>query len=267
MQIITLTTDWGLSDYYVGVVKGRLYSMIHDVLVVDITHGICDYDIVKTAFIVKNACCEFPEGSIHIIDVNSYEQGETNYSKARPYLAIKHNNQFYICTDDGMPSVVFGNDPVEIVEIDLFNETDYYTFSALDLFPKVAKMIAENNSIDKVGRKINQFYNLVPQTHFILTDNNTVIKTQVIYVDNYGNLFLNIKDTEFYEIRKERGFVIRLGIGKITKISSSYADVAIGDLLLTISSSGYLQIALREGNCSGLLSIKRGDTITITFDE
>ena len=101
MQIITLTTDWGLSDYYVGVVKGRLYSMIHDVLVVDITHSICDYDIVKTAFIVKNACCEFPEGSIHIIDVNSYEQGETNYSKARPYLAVKHNNQFYICTDDG----------------------------------------------------------------------------------------------------------------------------------------------------------------------
>ncbi len=74
MQIVTLTTDWGYGDYYMGVVKGRLYSTIADVQVVDITHNIRKYDNLSAAFVVKNACFEFPEGTIHIIDVNSYEE-------------------------------------------------------------------------------------------------------------------------------------------------------------------------------------------------
>ena len=94
MQIVTLTTDWGYSDYYIGVVKGRLYSTIEDVNVVDITHNIRKYDLLAAAFVVKNACLEYPEGTIHIIDVDSYEtvkkEGE---DRDRSFIAVKYRGQ------------------------------------------------------------------------------------------------------------------------------------------------------------------------------
>lgn len=267
VQIVTLTTDWGLSDYYVGIVKGRLYSLLNDVLIVDITHNIEDYDLLKTSFIVKNACMQYPEGTIHIIDVNSYEQGELSGVKPRPYIVVKHNNQYYVCTDNGLPSMVFGNDEVEICDIALYNETDYYTFAALDLFPKVVKMISENKSIEHIGNRMSSFCNVVPSTQFISQENNSMLLAQVIYVDKYGNVFLNVKDYEFNKIRKNRSFKIRIGTHHITNISLSYADVGIGYPLLTISSSGYLQLALREGSYSSLLSVRIGDNVAIFFGE
>lgn len=267
MQIVTLTTDWGLSDYYVGVVKGRLYSLLNDVIVVDITHEIDDFNLLKTAFIVENACTKYPEGTIHIIDVNSYEQGEVNGSKPRPYVVVKHKNQYYICTDNGLPSMIFGNDEVEITDIALFNETDYYTFAALDLFPKVVKMIAESKSIENIGSKMDSFYNKVPNTQFILQNNNTELIAKAIYIDKYGNVFLNIKDYEFNKIRNNRSFKIMVGREIVENISLSYADVEFGCPLLTISSSGYLQLALRESNYSALIGVNVDDSVKITFGE
>lgn len=267
MQIITLTTDWGLSDYYVGVVKGRLYSLLDDIIVVDITHDIENYNLLKTAFIVKNACLKYPEGTIHIIDVNSFEQGETSNLKPRSYIVVKHKNQYYICTDNGLPSMVFGNDPVEITDIALFNETDYYTFASLDLFPKVVKMIVESKNIANIGNRMETFSNLVPQKYFITQSNNSEVIVQVIYVDKYGNVFLNIKDNEFNKIRNNRRFRVMVGVKPVETISLSYADVDVGDPLLTISSSGYLQLALREGNFSSLLGVRIDDSIKIFFDE
>lgn len=267
MQIITLTTDWGLSDYYVGVVKGRLYSLIKDILVVDITHNIENFDLAVTAFIVKNACTQYPEGTIHIIDVNSYEQGSVNGSKPRPYVVVKHNNQYYICTDNNLPSMIFGNDEIEITDINLYNETDFYTFAALDLFPKVAKMIAENHSLDNIGSRLDRLYNRTPQTTFMLIDNDSTIVATVTYIDKYGNIFLNVKDVDFRRIKNNRHFKIKVGYQEITKMSLSYADVDGGQPLLTVSSSGYLQLALREGNLSALLNIREEDTIFIHFHE
>ena len=93
MQIVTLTTDWGYGDYYMGVVKGRLYSTIADVQVVDITHNIRKYDNLSAAFVVKNACFEFPEGTIHIIDVNSYEETKDEDKRERNFVAITHKGK------------------------------------------------------------------------------------------------------------------------------------------------------------------------------
>lgn len=267
MQIVTLTTDWGVSDYYVGVVKGRLYSLLNDAMVIDITHNIDNFDLLKTSFIVKNACMQYPEGTIHIIDVNSYEQGETSSSKPKPYVVVKHNNQYYICTDNGLPSMVFANEDIEIRDITLYNETDYYTFAALDLFPKVVKIIAESRSMESVGNAMTSFYNNVPNTQYITRNNNSELIAQVIYVDKYGNIFLNIKDHEFNKIRNNRGFKIRVGGYEVNNISLSYADVVVGFPLLTISSSGYLQLALREGSYSSLLSVRTGDSVVILFCE
>lgn len=265
MQIVTLTTDWGYIDHYIGVVKGRLYSTIADVNVVDITHNIKKYDLLSAAFVVRNACMEFPEGTIHIIDVNSYEEGrKEDETKSKFFIAIKHKGQYYICTDNGLPSMVFGNDEVEIVQINLYNESNYYTFEALDLFAKVAKNIAEAGKIDFLGISKDGFENKIPRNYPIISHDR--IKTEVIYIDDYGNAFLNITANEFAKALAGRGFCIMIDKRKkITKLSQAYADNdgCVDDVLLTISSTDYLQLAVREGSISELRGLHVGSSILI----
>ncbi len=257
MQIITLTTDWGYRDHYIGVVKGRLYSTIADVNVVDITHNVRKFDLLSAAFIVKNSCFEFPEGTIHIIDVNSYE------AAGKSFIAIKHRGQYYICTDNGLPSAVFGDEDVEIVQLDGYKESNYYTFATLDFFAKIAKNITEAHRIDFLGVSKENFETQVAQSRPIITTDK--IKTEVMYVDDYGNAFLNIKADEFARVLNGRGFAIVIDKKrKITKLSQSYADnEGLDDVLLTVSSTDYLQLAIREGSIRNLRSIDVGDRVII----
>ena len=264
MQIVTLTTDWGYGDYYMGVVKGRLYSTIADVQVVDITHNIRKYDNLSAAFVVKNACFEFPEGTIHIIDVNSYEETKDDDKRERNFVAIKHKGQYYICTDDGLPSIVFGNDEVEIVRISLFNETNYYTFAALDLFAKVAKHISEAGTIEHLGVKQEGFVNQLILPKPLIYEDRIIVT--VIHVDSYGNAFLNITDKEFKAARGRKNFFIQIDkVCNVTKLSQSYADLdkKLDNAVLTISSSGYLELALKGESISRLRNIQVGDTFVI----
>ncbi len=257
MQIITLTSDWGYRDHYVGLVKGRLYSTIADCMVVDITHSIPKFNLHAAAFIVKNACFEYPEGTIHIIDVNSYE-GEN-----KSFIAVKHRGQYYICTDNGLPKSVFGNDEVEIVQINLYNESNYYTFATLDLFAKVAKHIAEAGTIEHLGVREEGFVNRIVNSAPVVEQNK--IRTEVIYIDDYGNAFLNLKADEFARIRGGRKFKIEIAKNRfITDLEQSYADEkGKDDVLLTIRTTGYLQIAIREGNFSEIRCIEVGSSIII----
>lgn len=258
MQIITLTTDWGNKDYYIGLIKSQLYKNIAQVNVVDISHDIKKYDTLSAAFVVKNACLNFPKGTIHIIDVNTFE------SKQSSFLVVKAKEQYFICTDNGLPSLVFENIDVEIYDTSfILSDSNYYTFAVWDNFCKVAKLISENNSLDLLGLKQSEF--TVKKTSSQPFFDRDIISCTVIYIDDYGNAYLNITNEEFDTIISERKFEIVLNNRyKITKISQSYQDVASrGDALLTVSVTGKMELALREGNFAKLLGYKVGSTVEI----
>lgn len=258
MQIITLTTDWGNKDYYIGLIKSQLYKNIAQANVVDISHEIKKYDTLSAAFVVKNACLNFPKGTIHIIDVNTFE------SKQSSFLVVKAKEQYFICTDNGLPSLVFENIDVEIYDTSfILSDSNYYTFAVWDNFCKVAKLISENNSLDLLGIKQSEF--AVKKTSSQPFFDRDIISCTVIYIDDYGNAYLNITNEEFDTIITERKFEIILNNRyKITKISQSYQDVASrGDALLTVAATGKMELALREGNFAKLLGYKVGSTVEI----
>ena len=143
MAIITLTSDWGLSDYYVPAVKGAIYSALPDVNVVDITHNLEPFDLRSAAFIVKNCYRNFPEGTIHILAV------ETEESIENPHIALKVNGHYFIGTDNDVFSLVIDEDPYEAVMIDVVQDTDFFTFSTRDRFVKVAAMIAKGQPLSE----------------------------------------------------------------------------------------------------------------------
>lgn len=256
MQIITLTTDWGLKDQYIGQVKGLLYSTIDDVNVIDITHNIKKYDISSAAFIIKNACLNFPENTIHIIDVNTYE------NKDRSFIVVKANKQYYICVDNGLPSLVFDGMDKEITTIDFYSESNFYTFAVLDNFCKVAKYLSVAKTLDGIGNKMEEFITKRFFPKPAITP-NAIICT-IIYVDDYGNVYLNLDDKQFAQILKDRDFEIPINTdATINKISTSYQDKKACEALLTVSATGNLQLAVKEDNFSRLLRYNINDQITI----
>ncbi|MBP1629555.1 MAG: hypothetical protein H6Q15_448 [Bacteroidetes bacterium] len=260
MQLVTLSTDWGNSDHYVGAVKAKLYSIIEDCHVVDITHNIDKFNIPSAAFIVKNACLGFPKGTIHIIDVDCAESSENLH------VLIKWNDQFFICTDNGLPNLVFDTlNDVRIYGLSVFQDSNFYTFSAFNLFCKVASEIAKGEPVEDLGYEIQDFYRKGSQIKPAYIFGS--ISCTVFHVDSYGNAFLNITINDFLDILKDRKFLIEIEKFKIEKISTSYIDVRINNPLLTVSSTGYLQIAINKANASELLGYRIGTPVTIKIIE
>ena len=260
--IVTLTTDWGYSDFFAGSVKGKLYSTIPGVQVVDITHGIPPYQLNRATFVVKHGCLGFPPGTIHIIDVCSSQ------SKDHPFVVVEHNGQYFICTDNGLPAAIFGYEGVNAVIIDgVSQDSDYYTFAARDLFCKVAAMLAQGAPLSSLGFPTDT---LLRKTSFSTTCHDNDIKVHVIYIDSYGNCNLNITLDEFEQFRQGRKFEMQVHEVRLNKISHTYIETDSknpfrSSLLLTVSSTGHLQLALTNGNASQMFNLQYHETVVVKF--
>ena len=260
MQIVTLTTDWGTKDFFSGMVKAKLYSNIPDVPVVDITHDIEPYNLSSTAFVVKNACLNFPKGTIHIIDVNSFI-GDSYF------VVVEYKEQYYICTDNKMPYSVFGDECTNIVEIATYWDANFYNFAAHDLFCKVAIMIANGTPLDEIGYKHDSLKK--SQAIGCIYDNNS-IRASIMYIDSYGNAYLNVTFEKFMEISKGRKCVVNIRSERhnVEKLFSSYDDQKEdSQVILTVSSTGYIELALKISSAEQLFGLSVRDQVLITFTE
>lgn len=264
MQLITLTTDWGTSDFFAGMVKGRLYSTIPDVQIVDIAHDILPYNVIQASFVVRNACLDFPAETIHIIDVDTHE------TKDQPYVVVKYNNQYYICADNGIPSAVFNKKEIDIVQIKLFQDSNFYTFPAYNLFCLVASELAKSHSLESVGYVRNKLAPYTAPTYSYYPSSGR-LDASIMYIDSYGNAYLNITYEEFESVRQGRKIKLSIGtaVAKPIKVSLSYFDsVDYGEngLVLTVSATGYMEIALLHESAQDLLEIRLRKSVTIHFE-
>jgi len=145
MPIITLTSDWGTNDHYSGMVKGSILSKIPNATIIDITHNIPPFNLNSASFILRNVIHTFPKGTIHIIDINS------DASIEMPHTVLVHNGQYLIGADNGLFSLIFDSKPDEAFEIDMIQDSDSFTFSACDIFIKIAQHIVDGKSLSEVG--------------------------------------------------------------------------------------------------------------------
>lgn len=259
--IVTLTTDWGEKDFFCGMVKGKLYSYIPNVRVVDITHGIDPFNLTHASFVVKNACLGFPAGTIHIIDVDTVETEEN------AFVVVKYNDQYYICTDNGLPAAVFGTDFQSVTQLRVNQDSNFFTFAAHDLFCKVAALLAAETPLTEMGEFVPTL-NPASSLGYVVSDD--VLKVYITYIDNYGNAYLSITYEKFMEILNHRNFKMYVTEFVITNIANSYIDTSERksrktEMLLTVSSTGYMQIALKRASAAQLAGLNFMDAITIKF--
>ncbi len=272
--IITLTTDFGTKDYFVGAVKGRIYSELPNAHVVDISHKITPFSINETAYVIKNAYKHFPKGSIHIIAVDA------EWSIENKHLVFLLDGHYFICANNGVMSLITSTFRAErIIEINLPNsESDSYF---LYNFVNAACHISRGGSLDIIGKQANNIKQIKEFKPFINDEKNQIIG-HIIYVDNFGNVISNIDKKTFNDIRKGRKFEIKARYYTFDKILSKYNDIVNfdaeiekrnddGKKLILFNNDDFLEIAIYRSNlqsvggASTLLGLNYRDTITVRF--
>ncbi len=258
-KIVTLTTDWGMKDHYVASVKGKLMSLVNDEIdIVDITHQIQPLRVFDAAFVLKNCMDFFPEGTIHVIGVSSEASPKT------PHVLIQNNGSFFIGADNGIFPLLFEK-PEKIWEIEVFQDSDYFTFPTRDVFVKVAASIINGDDPSKVGPVRTTLNSDLG--YFNPADTPYSITGVVVYIDNYGNLITNILEKDFKNLVKNKPFIISFNGYEITKISASYQDVTRAELAALFNTSGLLEIAQIGGRASDVLGMRFNDIVRVIIDE
>lgn len=260
MPIITLTTDWGTKDHYLATVKGTILTHIPQAIIVDISHEIAPFDLNEASYILRNAWANFPEGSIHIVGVNS------EASLEHPHVLIKEKGHFFIGADNGIFSLLFDSEPEAIYELDIIQSSNRFTFSTKDVFVQAAVHVTEENPLDQLGGKLDSLTNRMA---FKPVTETNVIKGKVIYIDRYENAVTNISEQLFKNMVHNKSFKILLRAGKytITKICTSYSDVGEGELVALFGSDGLMEIAQNRGRAAGLLGLQVDDVVRIEIKE
>jgi S-adenosylmethionine hydrolase len=275
MSLITLTTDFGTKDHFVGAVKGAIYTELPDAKIVDITHEISPFNITETAYILKNSYKSFPDKSIHIVGVDS------ELSPENKHIALLLDNHYFICPDNGLISMIASEiNPTQIVEINIHDRIES-SFPVLDVFVQVACFIARGGSLGVIGKEIQSYKQMIEIQPKINPAQNQIIGS-IIYIDNYGNVISNISNKLFTEIGRGRDYRIIARHDTFTKIQQKYNDIINYDIdedrkhydgnkLAIFNSAGFLEIAIYRSNldtvggATTLLGLSYRDTITVEF--
>ena len=274
MSFITLTTDFGTKDHFVGAVKGAIYSELSDAKIVDITHQITPFNITETAYILKNSYKSFPEGTIHIVGVDS------ELSADNKHIALELDNHFFVCPDNGIISMIASEiKPTKIVEINIHDRIES-SFPVLDVFVQTACFIARGGNLTVIGKEIQSFKKMIEIQPKVNEAQNQIIGA-VIYVDNYGNVISNISKKMVKDIGKGRAFKLTTSHYSFTKIFNKYNEIVgnnskenhqlDGSKLAIFNAAGYIEIAIYRSNletvggASTLLGLDYRSPIIIDF--
>ncbi len=260
-KIITLTTDFGYRDPFVGTMKGVLLGINPNLCLVDISHGIPPQDILAGALVLSSAVPFFPPGTIHIGVV------DPGVGSERRPLMIEAGGAYFVGPDNGLFSLaLMGKEPQRIIEL----TTDSYhlkptsmTFHGRDVFAPVAAHLSLGASPEKLGTSTSDFIRL-PWPEVSQKKKN--LHGEIIYVDGFGNLITNIREDHLRPFPKD-ALSISIGRRKIHGLSASYISVPEGKFVALMNSWRYLEIAVRNGSASEQTGISVGTPVLVAHRE
>ncbi|MGJ1389382.1 SAM hydrolase/SAM-dependent halogenase family protein [Sphingobacterium spiritivorum] len=258
MGVITLTTDLGYQDFYQAALKGSIISQLPDVRIVDITHEIPSFNVQHAAFVLKNAYHYFPRKTVHLIGIDTVFQEDSRY------IAMKYNGHFFVGADNGIFSIILGeNQAEEVVELDIMQDLRYLHFPLADILTKATCHIAKGGKMSEIGIPIDK--PIEKATFQPIFDQNS-IKGHVSYIDSFGNVISNISKDLFNRIQAGRGFTLYFKRNEtIDKMSWHYNEVSEGEKLCLFGISNFLEIAINKGNASQLLGLSQDEAIRVEF--
>jgi hypothetical protein len=254
MAIITLTTDFGLADGYVGIMKGVILGIARDVHLVDLSHDIPPQDVREAIYLLDGAAPYFPDETIHLAVV------DPGVGSARRALVVRTARAFYVGPDNGLftrPLVEPGAQAWEPNRPEFWLPQVSRTFHGRDIFAPLAAHLANGVPPGEMGRPIADPIRLALAAPARAPDG--AVRGQVVHIDRFGNL---ITDVPAAWVGGE-GWQCRIAAETIRGISGTYAAAGPGVLLMLIGSGGTLEIAERNGNAARRLGVRAGEGVFV----
>lgn len=248
MPLLTLSSDIGNQDYLVGAVKGQLMQINADFRILDITHSISPFNYPQAAYVCRNAIKNFPPFSFHLLLVNLFEK------RNEQLLFAYHNEQYILCADNGLLTMILEGKPEMVIGLRMDRTAIKNTLYCTRLMGEAINRLQSGERLQDIGAPDPE---ILEKNHLRPVHSEDYIEGQIIFIDNFENIIVNITREQFEDQRKGRSFKIVFKRDEvIDRISETYADVPEGEKLALFNSAGYLEIAINKGNAAGLFGLQ-----------
>lgn len=259
--IITLTTDFGLQDHYVSVMKAVILKISPSCRMIDVSHEIPPQDVMAGAWVVRNAAMLFPPGTVHLVVVDPGVGTERNP------VALKIEDQFFVGPDNGLFSLIadaFDYQAVRLTKSKYWREQKSNTFHGRDVFAPVAAHLAAGVPLNDLGEPVDE---LITYRWAVPISDKDGIQGWVVHIDRFGNLITNISADLIQSLQADLGIRIYAGNTILNNIETAFASVPDGEPVAYIGSSGTLEIAINKGNAKEMLSVEKGAQVSIIIQK
>ena len=265
-KIITLTTDFGVTDEYAGIMRGVIHSLCPQVTVIDITHGIRRHDIRQAAYLIFSPPRFFNAGTIHVIVV------DPDVGTKRRIVLLQAQEQYFLAPDNGILSLFLLKNLLTACYIvdcpDLYLKPVSHNFHGRDIMAPIAAHLADGMPVHQIGQKIDyDTLTVLALPKPAIDRGRRIITGAVVDFDHFGNLITNIHLDDFRQIHPSptdhRQFNLTVKNTVISGISESYAAVPAGSRLALFGSRDFLEIAVNQGSALLNLGIELNDPVIL----
>ncbi|MDX1640842.1 MAG: SAM-dependent chlorinase/fluorinase [Balneolaceae bacterium] len=260
-HIITLTTDFGLQDHYVSVMKAVMLDIAPDTRFIDVSHEIPPQDVMAGAWVVRNSALLFPPKTVHLVVV------DPGVGTDRTPVALQIEDQLFVGPDNGIFSLIgdeYGYKAVKLENEKFWRKNRSNTFHGRDIFAPVAAHLANGISLEELGSPLDK---LVTYRWAIPISDKDGIQGWIVHIDRFGNLVSNIPSSLIEETIGDSKLKIYVGNTILDEIVPTFGSVPDGEPAAYIGSSDKLEIAINKGNARQMLSVEKGAQVSIVVQK
>jgi S-adenosyl-L-methionine hydrolase (adenosine-forming) len=263
--IITLTTDFGLNDHFIGTMKGVILSIEPEAQIIDVCHSVQAFDVLDGALAISQAYSYFPSGTVHVVIV------DPGVGTARRPLLVTSERHHFVAPDNGVLSLIYQKEERlsarHVTGEHYFLQPTSNTFHGRDIFAPIAAYLAKGVDPGKFGEEVSDYVRFsAPKPKAV---NESTLRGVVLKVDRFGNLITNItpQDAPMLFSENPGAFKIVVGSREIREIKDTYAQGAPGEVFGVLGSMGYLEIAANRGAAAQILGVGKGTDVSIVLGE
>lgn len=257
--ILTLTTDFGLADHYVGTMKGVILGICPEAQVVDVSHDVNPFEIGEGAYLIAQAYRYFPKKTVHVVVV------DPGVGTSRRPIVMEAAGQYFVAPDNGVLAMVYGQEKhrIRLISNDrYFRQPVSRTFHGRDIFAPVAAHLAAGVTPARLGKIIDDY--LRPSFEKPQRSGKRTWSGRILKIDRFGNIITNFYTGDFPDLER-RDFSMAIGPHQIGILAHNYEECGPGELFLIAGSSGYLEVSVNQGSAAKRIGCETGAAAELTI--
>lgn len=260
-NVITLTTDFGLRDYYVSAMKAVMLGIAPEARLIDVSHDIPSQDIMAGSWVLKNSAMLFPSNTVHTVVI------DPGVGTERHPIALQVEDQYFVGPDNGIFSLLTSDidyTAVRLTKQEYLRDSPSNTFHGRDIFAPAAAHLSRGVPLEELGEPLDE---LVSYRWMQPIADKDGVQGTIIHIDKFGNLITNIPEALIKEMVESKKVKIYVGNVILNDISNTFGAVAEGEPVAYIGSAGMLEVGINKGDAEEMLGVQKGTQISIVLQK